>query len=80
MVENQDTALHFYTAIPGSVKKLKNIPRGPALRWLTVSAPEGAWGRATPPMGFSPAQICQKALFTAGIPAAAFITNDIQSE
>jgi hypothetical protein len=31
-------------------------------------------------MGFSPAQTCQKALFTAGIPATAFITNDIQSE
>ena len=81
MVENQDTALHFYTTILGFVKS-KDIPMGPTFRWLTVSAPEGAQGveLLLEPMGFSPAQTYQTALFTAGIPATAFITNDIQSE
>jgi catechol 2,3-dioxygenase-like lactoylglutathione lyase family enzyme len=81
MVENQDTALRFYTTILGFVKS-KDIPMGPALRWLTVSAPEGAEGveLLLEPMGFPPAQTYQKALFSAGIPATAFITNDIQSE
>jgi hypothetical protein len=41
MVENQDTALHFYTTILGFVKS-KDIPMGPTFRWLTVSASEGA--------------------------------------
>jgi catechol 2,3-dioxygenase-like lactoylglutathione lyase family enzyme len=81
MVENQDTALRFYTTILGFVKN-KDIPMGPSFRWLTVSAPEGAEGveLLLEPMGFPPAQTYQKALFAAGIPAAAFITNDINSE
>ena len=32
------------------------------------------------PMGFPPAQTFQKALFDAGIPATAFMTNDIDAE
>jgi catechol 2,3-dioxygenase-like lactoylglutathione lyase family enzyme len=84
MVENQDTALHFYTTILGFVKS-KDIPMGPTFRWLTVSAPEGAEGAEgvellLEPMAFPPAQTFQKALFAAGIPATAFITKDIQSE
>ena len=31
-------------------------------------------------MGFPPAQVFQKALFEAGIPATAFFTDDIQTE
>jgi hypothetical protein len=51
-------------------------------RWLTVSSPEGAEGAelVLEPMGFAPAQTYQKALFAAGIPATAFITNDVLSE
>jgi catechol 2,3-dioxygenase-like lactoylglutathione lyase family enzyme len=81
MVENQDTALHFYTTILGFVKS-KDLPMGPTFRWLTFSAPEGAEGveLLLEPMGFPPAQTYQEALVTAGIPATAFITNDIQSE
>ncbi len=81
MVENQDTALRFYTTILGFVKN-KDIPMGPTFRWLTVSAPEGAEGveLVLEPMAFPPAQTYQKALFAAGIPSTAFITNDIQSE
>jgi catechol 2,3-dioxygenase-like lactoylglutathione lyase family enzyme len=81
MVENQDSALRFYTTILGFVKN-KDIPMGPTFRWLTVSSPEGADGveLVLEPMAFPPAQTYQKALFAAGIPATSFITNDINSE
>ena len=80
MVENQDKALQFYTAILGFVKS-KDIPMG-QFRWLTVTSPEGAEGveLVLEPMAFPPAQAYQKALFAAGIPATAFITTDVQSE
>ncbi len=80
MVENQEDALRFYTAILGFVK-MKDIPMG-QFRWLTVASPEGAEGveLLLEPMGFAPAQTYQKALFAAGMPATAFITDDIDSE
>jgi catechol 2,3-dioxygenase-like lactoylglutathione lyase family enzyme len=81
MVENQDHALHFYTTVVGFVKN-RDIPMGPTFRWLTVTAPEGAEGveLLLEPMAFPPSQAFQKALYTAGIPATAFITKDIASE
>lgn len=80
MVDNQENALRFYTTKLGFVKN-KDIPMGP-FRWLTVSSPEGAEGveLVLEPMGFAPAQTFQKALFAAGIPATAFLTNDIAAE
>jgi catechol 2,3-dioxygenase-like lactoylglutathione lyase family enzyme len=80
MVDDQDKALQFYTAILGFVKK-NDMPMGP-FRWLTVTAPEGAEGveLVLEPMGFPPAKGYQKALFDAGIPATAFLTGDIQAE
>ena len=80
MVDNQENALRFYTTFLGFVKN-KDIPMG-QFRWLTVSSPEGAEGveLVLEPMGFAPAQAYQKALFGAGIPATAFLTNDIASE
>src|SRR6202521_3242849 len=80
MVENQDQALRFYTSVLGFVKKT-DIDMG-QFRWLTVSSPEGVEGveLVLEPMAFPPAQTYQKALFAAGIPATAFITNDIDSE
>jgi catechol 2,3-dioxygenase-like lactoylglutathione lyase family enzyme len=80
LVDNQENALRFYTTILGFVKK-NDIPMG-QFRWLTVSSPEGAEGAelVLEPMGFAPAQTYQKALFAAGIPATAFITNDVLSE
>jgi catechol 2,3-dioxygenase-like lactoylglutathione lyase family enzyme len=80
LVDNQDNALHFYTTILGFVKS-KDLPMGP-FRWLTVSSPEGAEGveLVLEPMGFPPAREFQKALFNAGIPATAFISNDIDAE
>ncbi len=80
MVDDQERALRYYTDILGFVKK-NDIPMGP-FRWLTVTAPEGAEGveLALEPMGFAPAQTFQKALFDAGIPATAFLTNDLAGE
>ena len=80
MVDDQDKALRFYTDILGFVKS-KDIPMGP-FRWLTVTSPEGAEGveLVLEPMGFLPAQNYQKALFGAGIPATAFLTNNVQAE
>src|SRR4029077_3848337 len=80
MVDDQDRALRFYTTVLGFVKN-KDIPMGP-FRWLTVSSPEGVEGveLVLEPMGFAPAQTYQKALFAAGVPATAFITNNIDSE
>ena len=79
-VENQENALHFYTAVLGFVKK-NDIPMGP-FRWLTVTSPEGVEGveLVLEPPGFPPALAYQKALFAAGIPATAFITSDIAAE
>ena len=80
MVDDQEKALHFYTSILGFTKK-NDIPMG-QYRWLTVVSPEGAEGveLLLEPMGFPPAQTFQKALFEAGIPATAFMTNHIASE
>ncbi len=80
MVDNQENALRFYTTILGFVKN-KDIPMG-QFRWLTVSSPEGAEGveLVLEPIGFAPAQTYQQALFAAGIPATAFLTNDIHAE
>ena len=80
MVEDQDQALRFYTTVLGFEKK-QDIPMG-EFRWLTVSSPEGAAGveLVLEPMGFPPARVYQKALFEAGIPATAFISNDIAAE
>lgn len=80
MVEDQDRALRFYTTVLGFEKK-NDIPMG-EFRWLTVSSPEGVAGveLVLEPLGFPPARVYQKALFEAGIPATAFISNDIAAE
>ena len=80
MVEDQDKALNFYTTVLGFMK-VNDIPMGP-FRWLTVSSPEGIDGveLVLEPMAFPPACAYQKALFEAGIPATAFISNDIHAE
>jgi catechol 2,3-dioxygenase-like lactoylglutathione lyase family enzyme len=79
-VEDQDRALRFYTSVLGFVKK-NDVPMGP-FRWVTVASPEGVEGveLVLEPMGFPPARDYQKALFEAGIPATAFITNDVHGE
>ncbi len=79
-VNNQEDALNFYTNVLGFTK-MADIPMG-EYRWLTVVSPDGIDGveLVIEPAAFPPAQVYQKALFDAGIPATAFITNDINAE
>ncbi len=80
MVEDQDKALGFYTNVLG-FKKMADIPMG-SFRWLTVVSPEGAEGveLVLEPIAFPPAKTFQQALFGAGIPQTAFLTEDIGAE
>ena len=79
-VDDQDKALKFYTEVLG-FSKMADIPMGP-YRWLTVTSPDGLAGveLVLEPLGFAPARTYQQALFAAGIPCTAFITQDIQAE
>lgn len=80
-VDDQEKALRFYTEKLGFTK-MADIPMGPTYRWLTVVSPEGVQGveLALEPIGFEPARIYQKALFDAGIPATAFVSDHIEAE
>jgi catechol 2,3-dioxygenase-like lactoylglutathione lyase family enzyme len=80
MVADQESALRFYTDVLG-FEKMADIPMGP-FRWLTVTSPDGIAGveLVLEPLGFPPAKVYQQALFDAGIPAIALITQDIQAD
>ena len=80
MVKDQEKALKFYTEVLGFIKK-REIPMG-EYKWLTVVSREEPNGveLVLEPMAFEPAKIYQKALLEAGIPAAAFWVEDIESE
>jgi len=80
MVDDQEKALKFYTEVLGFVKKA-DIPIG-EYRWLTVTSPDGPDGieLVLEPIGFPPARDYQKALYNAGIPITAFISDDIHAE
>jgi catechol 2,3-dioxygenase-like lactoylglutathione lyase family enzyme len=67
-VDDQDKALSFYTSVVGFVKN-QDVAIG-GVRWLTVSAPEGAEGveLVLEPNHFPPALASQKALYDAGFP------------
>lgn len=80
LVNDQERAIHFYTGVLGFVK-VNDIPMGP-FRWLTISSPEGVSGveLVLEPMGFPPAKTYQQALYEAGIPATAFLSEDIDAE
>ena len=80
LVDDQEKALKFYTEKLGFVKKT-DMPVGD-FRWLTVTSPNGPEGieLVLEPMAFQPARVYQKALFEAGIPLTAFISDDIQGE
>ena len=80
MVVDQEAALSFYTKILG-FEKMADIPMGP-FRWLTVTSPDGLAGveLVLEPINFPPAQAYQQALFEAGIPSIALITDDIQAD
>ncbi|BDU76678.1 VOC family protein [Mesoterricola sediminis] len=81
MVDDQEKALAFYTGKLGFRKKV-DVPLGPFLRWLTVESPDGVEGveLVLEPMAFPPAQVYQKALFEAGVPATAFMTRDLMAD
>jgi glyoxylase I family protein len=76
MVENQATALAFYTEILG-FKKSKDIPVG-EFRWLTVVSPDGYPDveLVLEPKANSAAKAFQEAMFKQGIPLAAFEVDD----
>ena len=80
MVNDQESALKFYTEILGFEKK-KDISMG-KYRWLTVISPEGYDDveLVLEPMEFEPAKVYQKALFDAGMPLTIFDTKDINAD
>jgi catechol 2,3-dioxygenase-like lactoylglutathione lyase family enzyme len=80
MVNNQESALKFYTEILG-FKKMADLPMGP-FRWLTVVSPDGIDGveLVLEPSEFPPAKSYRKALFDAGKPALALITKNINTD
>jgi glyoxylase I family protein len=80
MVENQATALAFYTDVLG-FKKSKDIPVG-EFRWLTVFSPDSYHDveLVLEPNANPAAKTFQEAMFKQGIPLAAFEVDDIEVE
>lgn len=80
LVDNQEKALAFYTEKLGFQKKT-DMPAGD-YRWLTVVGPgaDDSVELVLEPVAFPPAKDYQAALYNAGIPATAFISDDIQAE
>ncbi|MDD1695382.1 MAG: VOC family protein [Methanoregula sp.] len=79
-VNDQAKALTFYTKTLGFVKKA-DITAG-EYRWLTVVSPENKDGTqlVLEPNANPAAKTYQEAIFKQGIPATAFIADDIQKE
>jgi glyoxylase I family protein len=80
MVDDQDKALRFYTDVLGFRKK-HDIPVG-EFKWLTVVSAEGPddLELSLEPNANPAAKVFQEAMFTQGIPLAAFEVSDIQGE
>jgi catechol 2,3-dioxygenase-like lactoylglutathione lyase family enzyme len=82
-VQNQETALGFYTETLGFLKKV-DIPLGEGNRWLTVVSKDDQDGPELllepSPLHFEPAKVYQKALFDAGIPYTQFNVDSVQIE
>jgi catechol 2,3-dioxygenase-like lactoylglutathione lyase family enzyme len=80
LVDDQDKALRFYTDVLGFRKK-HEIPVGD-YKWLTVVSPEGPddLELSLEPNANPAAKVFQEAMFTQGIPLAAFEVSDIQGE
>ncbi len=79
-VQDQAKALDFYTNVLGFELKV-DMPIGEH-RWLTVASRESTADiqLVLEPAAFPPAQVYQKALFDAGIPATSFAVDDCQQE
>ena len=80
MVDDQDKALKFYTEVLGFRKKL-DFPVG-EYKWLTVVSPEGPddLELVLEPNANPAGKAFQDAMFTQGIPLAAFEAADIASD
>jgi len=79
MVEDQDKALEFYTKVLGFQKK-HDFPVG-EYKWLTVvSHDRDDLELALEPNANPAAKTFQQAMFTQGIPLAAFEVSDIAGE
>ena len=80
MVDDQDKALRFYTEVLGFRKK-HDIPVG-EYRWITVVSPEGPGDveLALEPNANPAGKAFQEAMFSQGIPVAAFEVSDIAGE
>ena len=80
LVDDQDTALKFYTEILGFVKK-EEIPLGEA-RWLTVVSAQDPEGTQLllEPSGHPAVEPFKRALVEDGIPFTSFAVDDVYSE
>ena len=80
MVDDQDRALRFYTEVLGFRKK-QDFPVG-EYRWITVTSPEGPddLELALEPNANPAGKAFQEAMFSQGIPVAAFEVTDIAGE
>jgi glyoxylase I family protein len=80
MVDHQDKALKFYSDVLRFVKK-HDIPVG-EFRWITVVSPEGPndLELSLEPNANPAGKAFQEAMFTQGIPLAAFEVDDLDGE
>ena len=80
MVDDQVKALKFYTEILG-FKPKHDVPVG-EYRWITVTSPEGPDDveLALEPNANPAARTFQEAMFSQGIPLAAFEVTDLAGE
>src|SRR5215510_12237259 len=81
MVDDQSKALRFYTDVLGFRKK-HDIPVG-EYRWITVTSPEAPdtdIELALEPNANPAGKTFQQAMFTQGIPIAAFEVSDLAGE
>jgi predicted enzyme related to lactoylglutathione lyase len=79
-VDDQNTALRFYTEVLGFAKKA-DFSQGP-FRWLTVTSPEEPDGTELQlALNDNPAaKAYQQAMFQQGRPAAMFFTDDVKGD
>ena len=80
-VDDQDTALRFYTEVLGFVTK-HDIPLGGEDRWLTVVSPQDPEGTELllEPSGHRAVKPFRDALFADGIPSTSFAVDDVAAE
>ncbi|MGW4053585.1 VOC family protein [Streptomyces sp. NPDC004779] len=79
-VDDQETALRFYTDVLGFVLK-HDVPLGDD-RWITVVSPEAPEGTELllEPSGHPAVRPYKEALVADGIPATSFAVDDVRAE